>query len=203
MFSFRSMTRNTDKQARVEAMLGELAELSLGVARELAVRLRESEDTDETVALAGAFQKMSRVVRLTLALDAKLERDAARDAAAEARAALEAQADAEHEAAEAAYAAEAAEPADPVEARKARVRGLMNRLLWNESEGEEEDYEVLVEDLNARLDEAALSPDFEDLPIETVVRRVIADMGLSGRFALSLGEARPAPAREFQAADTG
>jgi D-serine deaminase-like pyridoxal phosphate-dependent protein len=197
------MTRNTDKQARVEAMLGELAELSLGVARELAVRLRESEDTDETVALAGAFQKMSRVVRLTLALDAKLEREAARDAAAEAKAALEAKAEAEHEAAEAAYEARAAEPAGPVEARKARVRGLMNRLLWNESEGEEEDYEVLVEDLNARLDEAALSPDFEDLPIETVARRVIADMGLSGRFALSLGEARPAPARELQAADTG
>src|SRR5947207_900782 len=98
------MTRNTDKQARVEAMLGELAELSLGVARELAVRLRESEDTQETVALAGAFQKMSRVVRLTLALDAKLEREAARDAAADARAALEAQAEANAEAAEEAYA---------------------------------------------------------------------------------------------------
>src|SRR3954447_426547 len=95
MFFFCSMTRNTDKQARCEAMLGELAELSLVVARELAVRLRASEDTNETVALAGAFQKMSRVMRLTLALDAKLEREAARDAAAEGPASEQARAQAE------------------------------------------------------------------------------------------------------------
>src|ERR1700710_2427991 len=93
------MSRNTDKKARAEAILGELVELSLVVARELAVRLRESEDTEETVALAGAFQKMSRVVRLTLALDAKLEREAARDAAAGAELARKAQAGAEVDAA--------------------------------------------------------------------------------------------------------
>jgi hypothetical protein len=200
------MTRNANKQARVEAMLGELAELSLGVARELAVRVRESEDAGETVALAGAFQKMSRVVRLTLALDAKLEREAARDAAVEARDAQKAEAEAAVQRQLAALGLGTPRAADtPIEARKARVRGLMNRLLWTESEGEEEDYEVLVEDLNARLDEAALSPDFETLPIETLARRVIADMGLSGRFALSLGEARPphAPTRELQPADTG
>jgi hypothetical protein len=61
-------------------MLGEIAELGLVVAKELTARLRESEDVDETVALAGAFQKISRVVRLTLALDFKLDRGAARDA---------------------------------------------------------------------------------------------------------------------------
>ena len=190
------MTHNADKQARAEAMLGELAELGLMVARELAVRLRESEDTEETVAFAGAFQKMSRAVRLTLALDAKLERDAARDTAAEARAALEVQTAADVEAvraaercrAEEARAAKAAQPADPIEVRKDRVRNLLNRLLWNESEGVEEDYEVLVEDLNARLAEAARSPDFEALPIETLARRVIADMDLAGVFALSLCE---------------
>jgi hypothetical protein len=93
--------------------------------------------------------------------------------------------------------------ADPVEARKARVRSLMSRLLWTESEGEEEDFETLVEELNVRLDEAALSPDFETLPVEALARRVIADMGLTGEFALSLGEPNPAPARELQAADTG
>ena len=209
------MSRDTQKQARSEAMLGELAELGLMVARELAERLRESKDVGETVALAGAFQKASRAVRLTLALDTKLEREAARDAAAEAQAAhaTEAAADAEaaraaeRRRAEEAHAAKAAEPPDPIETRKDRVRNLMNRLLWNESEGDEEDYEVLVEDLNARLDEAALSPDFEALPIETLARRVIADMGLTGRFALSLGEAPPPPppppTREPRPADTG
>ena len=129
------MTSHPEKLARAEAMLGELAELSLMVARELAVRVRESEDADETVALAGAFDKTTRVVRLTLALDAKLTRDAARDATDEAREARELAAGADAEAARAAErrraeeaaAARAARPADPVEARKRRVRGLMDR----------------------------------------------------------------------------
>jgi hypothetical protein len=194
----------TDKALRSEAMLGEVAELALMVARELAVRLRGSEDVGEAVALAGAFNKASRAVRLTLALDAKLDREAARDAAAAAR---EAEARAEGEAQAQAEAAQAAEPwreADPVEARKARVRGLLNRLLWNEAESDQEDYEVLVDD----LDEAALSADFTELPIEALARRVIADMGLTGDFALSLGEvqkvqAPAAPARALEPADTG
>ena len=47
------MSRQPEKQARAEAMLGELG---LMVAKALAVRLRESEDVGETAALAGAFQ---------------------------------------------------------------------------------------------------------------------------------------------------
>src|SRR3954471_17707816 len=124
MFSFCSMSRDTHNQARTEAILGELAELGLVVAKELAVRLRESEDANEAVALAGAFQKMSRTVRLTLALSAKLERDAAADATAEAQAAREAETKAAN-AAELQHIkdrieANAAEPEGPIEARKAR-----------------------------------------------------------------------------------
>ena len=209
------MSCQPEKRARVEAILGELAELGLMVARDLAVRARASEDAGEAVALAGAFQTMSRAVRLTLALDAKLERDVARDAAVEAQAARAAQADAEtlalHKAerrrAEEARAAKAREPTDPIEGRKGRVRGLMNRLLWNESDGVEADYEVLVEDLDARLAEAARSPDFEALPIEALARRVIADMDLAGPFTLSLGETGPhaqkTPQRAPELADTG
>src|SRR5258708_32557576 len=94
MFSFCSMTCQSEKRGRAEAMLGEIAELALMVARELAVRTRESEDVDQTVALADAFQKVSRVVRLTLALDFKLERDFARDARDAARETEKADADA-------------------------------------------------------------------------------------------------------------
>src|SRR5258706_6867017 len=93
MFSFCSMACQSENRARAEAMLGEIAELALMVARELAVRTRESEDVDQTVALADAFQKVSRVVRLTLALDFKLERDAARDARETAREAQKAEPD--------------------------------------------------------------------------------------------------------------
>jgi hypothetical protein len=170
------------------------------VARELAVRTRESEDADETVALAGAFHKASRVVRLTLALQFKLEREAARDAQAAAREA------------EAAARLRAADPAtqpppDRTEARKSRVRGLLNRLLWNECEGDADDYEVLYDDLAVRLDEAALSADFEALPIDELARRIAADMDLSGDLVLSLREANaataPAPGTAAAHADTG
>jgi hypothetical protein len=188
------MSRNTDKQARAEAMLGELAELSLVVARELAVRLRESEDTDETVALADAFQKMSRVVRLTLALDAKLERDAAREAAAEVR---EARAEAK-----AAEAAEAERAIARHRQHKDRVRAGVTRLIWNETEDEAES-DDLLEALEARLGEEAVSEGFEDIPVETLVRRIIADMGLTSRYEPGPGEPKLAPARELQAADTG
>jgi hypothetical protein len=200
------MTCQPEKRARAEAMLGELAEVSLMVAKELATRLRESEDVDQTVALADAFQKVSRVVRLTLALDFKLERDATRDAKAEAREAQKAEAEAATQRRLAALGLLAPGAAQgPVEARKTRVSNLVNRLLWNECEGDSEDYEVLFDDLSARLDEAALSADFETLPIETLARRVIADMGLSGDLTLSLSEtpAGEAPPRTPELADTG
>jgi hypothetical protein len=187
-------------------MLGELAEVSLMVAKELATRLRESEDVDQTVALADAFQKVSRVVRLTLALDFKLDRDATRDARDAARVVEKAEADAVTQRRLAALGLLAPGAAQgPVEARKTRVSNLVNRLLWNECEGDSEDYEVLFDDLTARLDEAALSADFETLPIEVLARRVIADMGLSGDLTLSLSEtpAADAPPRTPELADTG
>ena len=104
------MSCQTEKRARAEAMLGELAELGLMVARELAVQTRDSDE-----------------------------------------------------------------------------------------------YEVLFDDLSARLDEAALSEDFEMLPIEVLARQVIADMGLSGELTLSLSEtpAPQAPQRTLEPADTG
>jgi hypothetical protein len=167
-------------------MLGELAEHALVVAKDLSQRLRECEDTDQAVALADAFQKVSRVVRLTLALDFKLDRDAVRDDREAAKI------EAEQAQVRAAKAAVAERPAPraptPIEARKERVGNLLYRLLWTESEGDTEDFEILQEDLRVRLDEAARSPDFEALPIETLCRRMIADMGLSGELKLSLCE---------------
>ncbi|HEX3889010.1 MAG TPA: hypothetical protein VHW05_16070 [Phenylobacterium sp.] len=165
-------------------MLGELAELALAMARDLAVRARASEDDADAVALATAFQKTSRVVRLTLALDFKLQRTAAQEARDRAREAAEVAA-AEKAAAVPVYTAR---PVSAVDARKSRIGNLLNRLLWTESEGDEEDFEVLTEDLTARLNEAARDPDFERLPIEVVARRLARDMGLSGELTLSLHE---------------
>lgn len=176
------MSDLAEKRARSEAILGELAELGLMLAHELAAQARACEDTEQQAALVEAFHKTSRAVRLTLALDAKLDRDAAREARdAEAGARLA-------EVERIATAATAPAGPTPAEARKGRVRSLMSRLLWNEAEGDPDELDSLVDDLDARLDEAGLAANFETLPVETIVRRIAADMGLSGEIVLSLSE---------------
>ncbi|MBS0333536.1 MAG: hypothetical protein JSS35_12275 [Proteobacteria bacterium] len=170
-------------------MLGELAEVSLAVAKELARRLHASETPEEAETLAGAFHKISRTMRLSLALDAKLEREAARDAQAQAREAETARLEAEARPAVAQPAAApcaSEHPSHAIKAQKSRVRGLLNRLLWNEAEGDSDEYDVLWDDLSARLDEAARDPAFLDLPIERLAGRMVADMGLSGRLTLTV-----------------
>jgi hypothetical protein len=195
------MSTPAEKRGRSEAILGELAELGLMLARELATQARACEEPEQQVALVDAFHKTSRAVRLTLALDAKLDRDAAREA-------RDAACDAETRArrAEGAVRAAPAEPT-PRDARKARVRNLTRRLLWNESEGDVDEYDALMDDLDARLHEAALAADFEALPVETVARSIAADMGLSGEIVLSLREPpsppRLSPTSSLATADTG
>jgi hypothetical protein len=200
------VTVHSDKQARVEAMLGELAELGLVLARELARQAQACEDPADTERLVNAFNKTSRGVRLTLALDAKLARDVARAAREEAEAAraLAEQQD------NAARLAALDEPPTPAERHKTRVRNLLNRLIWNESEGDEEEFEILGEDLDTRLDVAAQCDGFADIAVEVIAQRVAADMGLSGELVLTLPTARkvaaaaaPEPAPEPALADTG
>jgi len=208
----------TDKQARAEAILGELAELGLVLARELAAQARACEEPADAERLAQAFNKTSRAVRLTLALDAKLTRDAARLAHEAAEADRQAERDAQEEVRRRESAARQARcdaPPSPVERHKQRVAGLLNRLLWNESEGEAEAFDVLTEDLGARLDEAALCEGFLEVPVETLAQGVAADMGLSetlvltrrsGPCALDPGrgpEPPPAPGPAPVVADTG
>jgi hypothetical protein len=191
------MSSSTEKRGRSEAILGELAELGLMLARELAAQARTCEDPTQQVALVEAFHKTSRAVRLTLALDVKLDRDAACEARDAAR-------DAEAVARRVENAAKAApEAPTPADRRKARIRNLMRRLLWNESEGDADEYDALMDDLDARLYEASLTPDFKTLPVETVARRIAADMGLSGEIVLSLCELPPPPPVEPAQADTG
>jgi hypothetical protein len=179
------MSQSAEKRGRSEAILGELAELGLMLARELASQARACEDPAQQVALVDAFHKSSRAMRLTLALDAKLDRDAVREA-------RDAEAYARQTRAGGAAASVPAAPT-PTETRKARVRNLMSRLLWNESEGDADEHDTLMDDLDARLDEASLAPNFEALPVETVARRIAADMGLSGEIVLSLCERPPPP----------
>lgn len=168
-------------------MLAELSELGLSLARDLHARALAAETTQDAEKLALAFQRVSRGVRQTFALELKIERarnEDDREAARQER-------------------LRAADPGDQDEApldpevaalrarfgeRFSRVRGALNRLLWDEAEGCEDEFEVLSEDLENRLDEAARRADFLDIPFETLVRQLKADMDLSGTLTLTACE---------------
>jgi hypothetical protein len=104
-------------------MLGELAEMALVLARDLKEAALVAKTTEEKVRLADAFQKVGRGVRQSLALHAKMERDA--------------------QAAE----REALPPADQLKARRegraARLKNVVERLIWTEREKLEETPYVL------------------------------------------------------------
>jgi hypothetical protein len=206
MFLFCS-SDSIAKREQAEEILGELAELGLMLARDLATQARAAEDTDEKISLTAAFQKTSRTVRLTLALDFKLGRDAAR---AEREAQIHDQEGAaawdraEREAARYEDLTRPAADLPPAERQKARVKAVLNRLLWNESEGDQEEYEILVEDLDARLDEAQTAPAFADLPIEVLAQKMKADLRLSGDLVVTTAERiTPANTPDPPLADTG
>ncbi|WP_293379485.1 hypothetical protein, partial [Phenylobacterium sp.] len=148
-----------------------------------------AETPAEADKLALAFQRVSRGVRQTFALELKIER-ARREAEREdARAAAET-AEPECEDDDDLALAEAHTlTAD----RKRRVRGALNRLIWDEAGGDEGEFEILTDDLQMRLNEAARRDDFLDLPFETLVRQIKADMDLGGELRLTACEAPPRP----------
>jgi hypothetical protein len=184
------MSDATAKRERQDAVLAELSELGLTLARELHARALAAETTQEAEKLALAFQRVSRGVRQTFALELKLERARNEDD-------REAERQARLSAADPACADE--EPVDPEVAatqarygeRFRRVRGALNRLMWDEADRDEDEFEILSEDLENRLDEAARREDFLDAPIDTLIRQIKSDMGLSGDLRLTACEAPP------------
>ena len=171
---------------RIGQILGELAELALTLAREAAVEARAAETPQDRALLMGAFDKTTRTARLTIALGAKLKRDAARDARDAERAKAE---DADAQLRERRFAeATASRHVTPEENQKQRVRNVLNRLIWNESEGDEEEYDVLLEDLDTRLYEIEDAPGFADMPIEVLARKLKADMRLSGELVVTTAQ---------------
>ena len=202
------MSELSAKRERVEQILGELSELGLMLARDLAVTARAAETHEEKVALAAAFQKTSRAVRLTLALDFKLQRQAERDTADAAREAADAAAQARLQDSRILQAARAAaiEMTDPSpeESQTRRVKAVLNRLIWNEAEGDEDEYEVLLEDLDTRLWAIQDAPGFAETPIEVLAARLAADMRLSGELVITSAERIiPANSPTPALADTG
>ncbi|WP_421937011.1 hypothetical protein [Phenylobacterium sp.] len=118
-----------------------------------------TEDAAELCALIAALGKAGRALRMSIALETKLIRDAARDAR-------------EAEALKASAAGRA------VETRKARVAGAVDRMIWTELDPQ--DAQVATGELHERLDAEALDEGFADEPVEAQIERIAGLLGLSG-----------------------
>jgi hypothetical protein len=144
-------------------MLGELAELGLDVAR--AVERQASDPSAPQVVpgdVALAYARVSRAVRLTLMLQAKLIEDmkASEEASGEARVML-----------------------DPVNRTKARVHAIVDRVALSQHPDEPETRDRLLEEAADHLDDEDLYGDLLEYPLSTLVARLCKDLGLEPDWA--------------------
>ena len=169
-----SGTSQAEIDARDIAMLGELAEITMGVARAigaLALDKAAEGEAEAAARLGSVITKVGRAVRQTVAYRRKIE-DQLRKA------------DGERAAAETTAQAEAGQSAAFVRRNTARARRKMidnavGRLL------EEEDLD-LFDELNERLDEYESFTDFTDKPVSAFVSDICNALGVEfdwARFA--------------------
>jgi hypothetical protein len=170
-----------------EQALGLFADAVLKLALHIQQEAMVAEDLDQKVRAAGALHRLGRGLRQTLALQAKLARDARAEAAGKAPA-------------PARGVQPSAEPSEPdpkaVAIRRRRdwlTRGV-ERCVWNEYDREEEAGEFtgdsLLEDLHERLADVMADPDaFLALDPDALLVQLCKDLGVTPpRFHL------PAPA---------
>jgi hypothetical protein len=171
MFDREQMAREQDADLR------ELAELGMSFARKLEARVEGVASVAEVQALALAFNRIARGVRLTHALRTKLVRDQLEIGKLERVAAQKA-----------------------VERRKAQVTAVLDREIFTD-EADQDTADHLAERLTERLDAEALFDDFLNGPLDHVIARIRKDLGLAapvpppGRSPIE-GEVDRAPRRE-------
>jgi hypothetical protein len=141
---------------RHESLLAELSQLGMGLARDLQARAVAASDDEKAAAMALAFHRISRSLRQTIALEAKL-------------------AHARH--APSIKAAELAQRHARVRRRHAEVVRAVENHIWTEHEGLEA--ELLAEEACERLSEAMKDEGFPDVSVEAHVARLCADMGVA------------------------
>jgi hypothetical protein len=163
-------------------VLAELAELGLTLARTLHEKALAAETPEAACELGLAFHRISRSVRQTLALEARLEREHLR---------LAREADEERQELE-------RRRVDGLAQRKARVRAAVEQLIWIEAE--EPEAEELRDELDDRLDALALTDDFALGPVQAQVDRICADLGLgAGEPVAPAWDRPPGPVPPLQA----
>jgi hypothetical protein len=142
--------------------LAELAEMGLSLARDLHARALAATDDKAAADLTLAFHRVSRSVRQTYALEARLERErrlALREAANEA----------------------ARERLDRIQKKRSVVSRAVAPLVWTEAEGEEA--EDLLDEIGSLVYVISEEDDFLDAPVEACVERIAKDLGLAARAA--------------------
>ncbi|HEX2816619.1 MAG TPA: hypothetical protein VHN39_09495 [Phenylobacterium sp.] len=158
-----------------EQALGIFADAVLKLALHIQQEAMDAQDLDQKVRAAGAVHRLGRGLRQTIALQAKLARDARREAA-------ELPLEPEDE------PTEAPTPPDPktVAVRRRRdwlTRGV-ERCVWNEYERDDEAAEFtgdsLLEDLHERLADLMADPDaFLELDPDEVLVQLCKDLGVT------------------------
>ncbi|MBL8555080.1 MAG: hypothetical protein JNL41_12430 [Phenylobacterium sp.] len=132
---------------RAEAHAGGLARfqaIAMHAAEKAQGAIEATEDAAELCALISALSKAGRVLRMSIALETKLARDAGRDAAALTEKA--------------------------VATRKARLAGMLDRMIWTELRPSEA--ETATAELRERLETEVLLDGFADEPVEVQVERI-------------------------------
>jgi hypothetical protein len=158
------MDSDAQMMERHSRLLARFAEQASSLAEDLHACALSAETPEQKQALSLAFHRMGRTLRQTLALEARLRRDARReDRIDEARADKLAKA--------------------RVAARRDRVRGAVEALIWDEAEEDEQaDYLQL---LDGRLEYEDLADPEE--PLEVLIQRIAHEIGLPDPPPLGVG----------------
>ncbi|MET0271662.1 MAG: hypothetical protein ABW360_01595 [Phenylobacterium sp.] len=147
-------------ETRHGKLLAELAGLGMSLARELHQRAMAAESDAEAVKLAAAFHQISRSVRQSLALEARLGRE--QEAIDLHQAPLRAK-----------------ERAARVARRHSQVFNAVERMIWTEYE--HEDFaDDLVADLREILQDESLDDGFLVEPLQDQIDRIRARLDLIG-----------------------
>lgn len=172
------MSSGNDMAERHAQRLAELAELGMALARDLQARALAASDDETAQALGRAFHTVARTVRQTMALEAKLAREAQRRAG---------------EAAEAAEVARRDVPARS-EKRRAEIREALVRHIWTEAENEDIGLE-LTWAMDGMLDDLMVTSTFLDRPVEVWIEKIRGEIDdLAAQFAAEDAEAAQAAA---------
>jgi len=146
-----------------EQALGILADRTLKLALHLQEQAMDVEDPDQKVRLSTAFHRVGRGLRQTLALQARMAREARRGAA---------------EAVQAAAVEDDARRAKAIPEKKQAVRRAVERLVWTEYERGEDEADQILDDLNEFLDAEAFEPGFLETPTDVIVSRLARTLEL-------------------------